>query len=35
MKSDEGSSEDEGIEKRQARDNLLKKVSCPLKFKIQ
>ena len=35
MKSEMDSSEDEDAETRQARDKLLKKVSCPLKFKIQ
>ena len=35
IKSDMSSSEDEGAEKTQARDKLLKKISCPLKFKIK
>lgn len=35
LSSDEGSSDYESAEKRQRRDKLLKKVSCPLKYEVQ
>ena len=34
MQADLSSSEDEGADNKQARDHLLKKVSCPLNLKI-